>query len=53
MTMLNQEFVVYRNSVGNVVVFLDQCLHRGAALSLDRVENNCIRCPCSRNQQPS
>ncbi|MFN6528120.1 aromatic ring-hydroxylating dioxygenase subunit alpha [Nostoc sp. ChiSLP03a] len=43
--MLNQEFVLYRNSKGQVIAFLDQCPHRGAALSNGWVEDDCIRCP--------
>ncbi|MDZ8257330.1 aromatic ring-hydroxylating dioxygenase subunit alpha [Nostoc sp. ChiQUE01b] len=43
--LLNQQFVLYRNSQGKVMAFLDQCPHRGAALSLGKVENDCIRCP--------
>jgi phenylpropionate dioxygenase-like ring-hydroxylating dioxygenase large terminal subunit len=43
--MLNQKFVLYRNSQGQVVVLKDQCPHRGAALSLGWVEDSCIRCP--------
>jgi phenylpropionate dioxygenase-like ring-hydroxylating dioxygenase large terminal subunit len=43
--MLNQRFVLYRNSQGQVVALKDQCPHRGAALSLGWVEDGCIRCP--------
>lgn len=43
--LLNQNFVLYRNSQGQVVAFKDHCPHRGAALSLGRLENDCIRCP--------
>ncbi len=43
--LLNQQFVMYRNSKQEVLAFLDQCPHRGAALSLGWVENDCIRCP--------
>ncbi|MCG6136461.1 MAG: aromatic ring-hydroxylating dioxygenase subunit alpha [Nostoc sp. LLA-1] len=43
--MLNQRFVLYRNSQGQVVILKDQCSHRGAALSQGWLENNCIRCP--------
>ncbi|RCJ40756.1 (2Fe-2S)-binding protein [Nostoc minutum NIES-26] len=43
--MLNQRFVLYRNSQGQVVALKDQCSHRGAALSMGWLENGCIRCP--------
>ncbi len=43
--MLNQRFVLYRNSQGQVVALKDQCSHRGAALSLGWLEADCIRCP--------
>ncbi|MDB9374913.1 aromatic ring-hydroxylating oxygenase subunit alpha [Nodularia sphaerocarpa] len=43
--MLNQKFVLYRNSQGQVVALKDQCSHRGAALSMGWLEDNCIRCP--------
>ncbi|MBR8838039.1 MAG: aromatic ring-hydroxylating dioxygenase subunit alpha [Stigonema ocellatum SAG 48.90 = DSM 106950] len=43
--MLNQKFVLYRNTQGQVVALKDQCPHRGAALSLGWIEGGCIRCP--------
>ena len=43
--MLNQRFVLYRDSHGQVVALKDQCPHRGAALSLGWLEDSCIRCP--------
>jgi len=43
--LLKQQFVLYRDSKKEVIAFLDQCPHRGAALSLGWVENDCIRCP--------
>ena len=44
-TMLSQDFVLYRDSKKQVVALKDLCAHRGAALSLGRVEKDCIRCP--------
>lgn len=44
-TMLSQDFVLYRDSTGQVVALKDLCPHRGAALSLGRVEGDYIRCP--------
>ncbi|MBE9181923.1 aromatic ring-hydroxylating dioxygenase subunit alpha [Oculatella sp. LEGE 06141] len=43
--MLNQRFVLYRNSQGEAIALKDQCPHRGAALSLGWLEGDCIRCP--------
>ncbi len=43
--MLNQRFVLYRNSQGQVVALKDQCPHRGVAFSLGKVEVDCIVCP--------
>jgi len=43
--MLNQRFALYRNSQGQVVALKDQCSHRGAAISMGWLENDCIRCP--------
>jgi phenylpropionate dioxygenase-like ring-hydroxylating dioxygenase large terminal subunit len=43
--MLNQRFVLYRNTQGQVVILKDECPHRGAALSLGWVEDDCLRCP--------
>ncbi len=44
-TMLNQDFVRYRDSQGQAIALKDLCAHRGAALSLGKVEEDCIRCP--------
>ncbi|MBE9060623.1 aromatic ring-hydroxylating dioxygenase subunit alpha [cf. Phormidesmis sp. LEGE 11477] len=43
--MLGQNFVLYRDRQEQIVALKDQCPHRGAALSLGWVEDNCIRCP--------
>ncbi|MBD1864959.1 aromatic ring-hydroxylating dioxygenase subunit alpha [Trichocoleus desertorum] len=43
--MLNQRFVLYRNSKGQVVALQDRCPHRGAAFSVGWVEGDCIVCP--------
>ncbi len=44
-TMLGQEFVLYRNTSGRVVALNNLCAHRGGALVDGRVEGDCIRCP--------
>ena len=43
--MLNQRFALYRDSKGQVVALKDQCSHRGAALSIGLLEDDCLRCP--------
>ncbi|MFE4106632.1 aromatic ring-hydroxylating dioxygenase subunit alpha [Almyronema epifaneia] len=43
--MLNQRFVLYRHSQGQVIALQDQCPHRGAALSLGSVKDDCLHCP--------
>ncbi|WP_375477656.1 Rieske 2Fe-2S domain-containing protein, partial [uncultured Nostoc sp.] len=43
--MLNQQFVLYRNSQGQAIALFDVCPHRGASLSNGWVEDDCICCP--------
>jgi phenylpropionate dioxygenase-like ring-hydroxylating dioxygenase large terminal subunit len=45
LVLMGQSIVLYRNSQGQVVALADRCAHRGAALSLGWVEDNCLRCP--------
>ena len=42
--VMGERLVVFRNNVG-VHIFKDLCIHRGAALSLGEVKNNCLVCP--------
>jgi phenylpropionate dioxygenase-like ring-hydroxylating dioxygenase large terminal subunit len=42
--LLGRDLVLWSNSDG-VHVWLDLCIHRGAKLSLGRVENDCLVCP--------
>ena len=44
-TLMNQNYVLYRDSQGQIVALDDRCAHRGAALSGGWVEGDCIRCP--------
>lgn len=42
--LLNERFVVFRDTSGKVGVLDDHCLHRGVSLGLGRVEEGGIRC---------
>lgn len=42
--VMDERLVVFRNDTG-VHIFKDLCIHRGAALSLGEVKNNCLVCP--------
>jgi len=42
--VMGERLVVFRNDSG-VHIFKDLCIHRGAALSLGEVKNNCLVCP--------
>ena len=44
-TLLDQRLVLWRDSAGAAHCFRDLCLHRGTALSLGRVEHDCLVCP--------
>ncbi len=44
-TLLGQNLVVWRSASGQVQVWVDQCPHRGAKLSLGRVVDNRLECP--------
>lgn len=42
---LNLKLALFRNTKGEVCCVADQCTHRGASLSLGRVNGDCIKCP--------
>ena len=42
---MNLDLVLFRNAKGEIACVVDQCTHRGAALSLGKVKNGCIQCP--------
>lgn len=42
---LNMELALFRNSQGELGCVVDQCSHRGAALSKGKVIGDCIKCP--------
>ena len=43
--LLEQPLVLWRNTDGQVQSFVDRCPHRGARLSMGRVENGNLECP--------
>jgi vanillate O-demethylase monooxygenase subunit len=43
-TILEQPVVLYRGESGRVMAMEDRCCHRGAPLSMGRIEGDCIRC---------
>ncbi|MGI6096449.1 MAG: Rieske 2Fe-2S domain-containing protein [Lachnospiraceae bacterium] len=42
---LNLDLALFRNSKGELGCVVDQCTHRGAALSLGKVKGDCVQCP--------
>lgn len=42
---LNLELALFRNSKGELGCVVDQCSHRGAALSKGKVTGDCVQCP--------
>ncbi|MDI3537460.1 MAG: hypothetical protein PWP16_658 [Eubacteriaceae bacterium] len=42
---LNLELALFRNANGQIGCVVDQCTHRGAALSLGKVKGDCLQCP--------
>jgi Phenylpropionate dioxygenase and related ring-hydroxylating dioxygenases, large terminal subunit len=42
---LNLDLALFRNSKGEIGCVVDQCTHRGAALSLGKVKGDCVQCP--------
>ncbi len=44
-TLLNEAIVVWRTADGVPHAMQDLCIHRGTALSLGRIEDDCVVCP--------
>lgn len=42
---LNLELALFRTSSGKLSCVVDQCSHRGAALSLGKIKDDCVQCP--------
>jgi phenylpropionate dioxygenase-like ring-hydroxylating dioxygenase large terminal subunit len=45
LTLMDKEYVLYRDTQGQVIALDNRCAHRGAGLALGWVERDCIRCP--------
>ena len=45
LTLLDQRYVIYRDSQGQVDAAVDRCPHRGASFAKGWVESDCLRCP--------
>ncbi len=43
-TILGEPICMYRNTEGTLVAVADRCAHRGAPLSLGRIEGDSVRC---------
>ncbi|MDJ0707975.1 MAG: aromatic ring-hydroxylating dioxygenase subunit alpha [Leptolyngbyaceae cyanobacterium MO_188.B28] len=43
--LLGRDFVLYRNTKGQVAALSNWCVHRGGSLSHGWVEDDCLRCP--------
>ena len=43
--MLDQDFVVFRDSNGQANCLSDTCVHRGGSLSGGKISGDCIQCP--------
>jgi phenylpropionate dioxygenase-like ring-hydroxylating dioxygenase large terminal subunit len=44
-TRMGEKLVAWRDSQGKVTVMSDLCPHRGVALSIGKLANDCIQCP--------
>lgn len=42
---LNLNLALFRNNKGELGCVVDQCTHRGAALSIGKLKGDCVRCP--------
>lgn len=42
---MNLDLALFRNASGQIGCVIDQCTHRGAALSLGKIKDGCIQCP--------
>ena len=42
---MNLELALFRNENGELGCVVDQCTHRGVALSTGKIKNDCLQCP--------
>ncbi len=42
---MNLDLALFRNNKGEIACVVDQCTHRGAALSKGKTKGDCIQCP--------
>ena len=45
LTLLGERLVLWRSASGQVALFTDRCPHRGARLSMGRVQGESLQCP--------
>ncbi len=43
-TLLEKPVLIFRGESGKIVALEDRCCHRGAPLSMGRIEGDCVRC---------
>lgn len=44
-TRMGEKLVAWRDGTGKVTVMADKCPHRGVALSIGEIKDDCIQCP--------
>jgi phenylpropionate dioxygenase-like ring-hydroxylating dioxygenase large terminal subunit len=44
-TRMGEKMVFWRDAAGNLACLVDQCPHRGVALSIGKLTGDCVQCP--------